>query len=158
MNATDQLVKLHRVDEQIRSLTSRLDSAKRYYTHQKKQHDSLQAQRKQIHDQMMQASAAAGNFENEVRTIEARMAELRDRMANSQTNKEYTAFLTELNTIKIDKEEFESKALEQMSAADELEEQMKEIDEQIVEREKVMDMAAKDLADREAGIADRLAE
>ncbi len=158
MSITDKLLKLYRVDEQLRSLRSRLDGAERYYNAQKRKLKELEAGKTKTHDDMMHASATGANFETEAKTIEERMETLRERMTSSKTNKEYTAFITELNTIKIDKDEAESKAIELMTEAEELQGKMGELDEQIAERVKVCEMAVKEYDERKAAIADRLAE
>ena len=158
MNPTERLLKLYRVDEQLHSLKSRLDSAERYYKAQERKLTELEAQKSRIHDERMHASATGANFETEAKTIEDRMDVLRERMGSSTTNKEYTGFLTELNTIKIDKDEAESQALEFMSRAEELQAEIMVIDEQIVERRKVRGIALKEFEDRRDAIADRLAE
>ncbi len=158
MNPTERLLKLYRVDEQLRSLTSRLDSAERYFNAQDRKLTELGDQKTRLHDEMMHASATASNYEVEAKTIEERMDLLRERMSSSTTNKEYTGFLTELNTIKLDKDEAESQALEFMSRTEELQAEVSTIDDQIEERTKVREIARKELEDRRAAIADRLAE
>lgn len=158
MSITEKLLKLFRIDEQLHSLRSRLDGAERYFNAQNRKLKELEALEKQTHDEMMHASATGANFETEARTIEERMETLRERMSSSKTNKEYTAFVTELNTIKIDKDEAESKALELMSEAEELQGKIKELEALTAERVKVREIARKDLEERKAAIADRLAE
>lgn len=158
MSITDKLLKLYRVDEQLHSLRSRLDGAERYYNAQNRKLKELETLRTQTHDEMMHASATGSNFEMEAKTIEERMDTLRERMSSSKTNKEYTAFVTELNTIKIDKDEAESKALELMSESDELQTQLTDLGTQKTERAKVCKIARKDFEERKAAIADRLAE
>jgi len=158
MNTTQKLLKLYRVDEQLRALNHRLESAEHYFRTQNRKVEELEAKKRQVHDQMVHASATATNFENEARSIEERMNTLRDRMSNAKTNKEYSAFLTELNTIKIDKESAETKALEHMSRAEELQAELESLETQITERNKVREVARKDLEERRAAVSDRLSE
>ncbi len=158
MSITEKLLKLYRVDEQLRSLRSRLDGAERYSNAQNRKLTELKGAKTQTHDDMMHAAATGANFETEAKTIDERMETLRERMTSSKTNKEYTAFVTELNTIKIDKDEAESKALELMSESEDLQEKITELEGQITEREKVCEMAVKEYDERKAAIADRLAE
>jgi len=77
-------------------------------------------------------------------------------MNNARTNKDYKAFLTEVNLLKTDKSKDEEEALAQMTKADELKVQIAELDTQHAEREKVQQVAETDCAARKAEIADRL--
>jgi len=155
---TEKLLKLYRIDEQLKSLKSRLQAAQRYYNAQSAKVKALEEQLKSLDEERKHLAAAAANFENEAKTIEKRMDTLRERMSSSKTNKEYTAFLTELNTIKLDKDEAESKALEHMSQAEEIEERVTEVKSQITERIGVQKIARKEFEERKEAVADRLAE
>jgi len=155
---TEKLLKLYRIDEQLKSLKSRLQAAQRYYNAQSAKVKALEEQLKSPDEERKHLAAAAANFENEAKTIEKRMDTLRERMSSSKTNKEYTAFLTELNTIKLDKDEAESKALEHMSQAEEIEERVTEVKSQITERIGVQKIARKEFEERKEAVADRLAE
>ncbi len=158
MNITDKLLKLYRVDEQLNALKSRMTSAERYFRAQSRKVKDLGGQESSLHSDILKEKATAGNFENEARTIEERMQTLRERMTTSKTNKEYTAFLTELNTIKIDKDSAESKALEYLGEVEEMESKITEIATQLTERKKVCEVARKEYEEQKAAIADRLTE
>ncbi len=70
------------------------------------------------------------------------MATIRTQMDSAQTNKEYKAFLTEVNTFKADRDRLETAALELMAKADELKKQIAELSGKRGEREQVRKVAA----------------
>jgi uncharacterized protein len=158
MNVTAKLLRLFRVDGQLRGLQTRLNGAERFLGEQDKQLKAIEAKRGAIESQLKQLTATAADAEGETKRLDARMDVIREQMNSAKTNKEYQAFLTELNTLKTERDKHESSALEQMTKADELKSQLAEIVAQHDERVKVRQKAAEDREQREAEIKDRLAE
>jgi predicted nucleic acid-binding Zn-ribbon protein len=158
MSVTAQLLRVFQVDKQIRSLQSRLKVAEGFLGQQVKELEQLEAQKKTLDGQLKQIAAVAGDHEGEAKRLEAKMEHLREQMNNAQTNKEYQAFLVELNTIKIEKDRFETAALEQMNKGEELRKQLAELEEKRSQREQVKTVAAKDRGERYAEIEGRLNE
>ncbi len=158
MSVTAKLVRLHRVEIQIRGLTERLHQADRYL---KMQDDTLAALDKQaetVRAQLRMAEATLKNDETEAAGIEDRIAKYREQMNAAKTNKEYTAFLTEINTLKADKAKVEERELGQMTKAEELRAQAAKIEAEREDRLKVRTVAKADRDQREAEIHDRLEE
>lgn len=158
MSVTAQLLRVFQVDKQIRSLQSRLKVAEGFLGQQVKELEQLEAQKKTLEGQLKQIAAVAGDQEGEAKRLEAKMEHLREQMNNAQTNKEYQAFLVELNTIKIEKDRFETAALEQMNKGEELRKQIAELEEKRSQREQVRTVAAKERGERYAEIEGRLNE
>ncbi|MFG0331678.1 MAG: zinc ribbon domain-containing protein [Phycisphaerales bacterium] len=158
MSITDDLVKLYRVEQQIRALRGRVDNAERYLKAQTRQVDELRSRREARESQARQLGAAAANVENEANAAEERIVKLREQMNSAKTNKEYTALRTELSTIRLQKDKLESQALEEMSRVDEVKAELHEIAAQIAEREKIRQVAEAQLKERRDEIADKLAE
>lgn len=158
MNVTAKLVRLHRVELNIRGLTGRLESAQRYLDAQESRIRELDASIESVGAQLRQLEAKASNEESSARDVETRIAALREKMNQATSNKEYSAFLTEINTLKADKSLIEEKALEQMTKVDELREQLNALRAQRDEREKVRVIARTQRDEREAEIRDRLEE
>jgi predicted nucleic acid-binding Zn-ribbon protein len=158
MSVTAQLLRVFQVDKQIRSLQSRLKTAEAFLGRQVKDLDEIDSGRKTLETQVKQQTAAAADQEGEAKRIEAKMASLRDQMNNSQTNKQYQAFLIELNTLKIEKDRVEAGALETMSKSEETRKKLTELDEKRTEREQVRVVAARDRDERFNEISGRLSE
>ena len=158
MSVTDQLLRLYRVDQQLSGLRSRVQAAARYHDAQQRQLADFEARREQLRSQSRQLAAAARNLETEIQTHEGRIVELRKRMNEVHSSKEYTALLTELNTVKADKDRLESAALEELGKVDALNAQAAEVEKQIEERAKVRDVARQQLQQEQAQIQSRLTE
>lgn len=158
MDVTAQLLKVFHIDKQYRGLQTRLKAAERFLADQSRQLEALAAKSTSLDAQLRQLSASVSNDEGESARLEAKMAALREQMNSAQTNREYKAFLTELNTLKADREKSDSAALEHMTKIDELKQQLADLDAQKAERVRVRDVAASDRDQRAAEIKDRLAE
>ncbi|MBX3324204.1 MAG: hypothetical protein KF757_14595 [Phycisphaeraceae bacterium] len=158
MNVTLKLLRVFRVDQQIRGLQSRLRTAERFLGEQVKQLSDIDSKLVSITGQLRQLKASTSNTGGEVERIDAHVAELRDRMNLAKTNKEYKALLTEVNTFKERKTAMEESQLEQMEKIEQLEAQLIELEAAKVERLKLRDVAEQDRAKRSDEIKDRLAE
>lgn len=158
MDVTAKLLRVFLVDKQIRGLTARLGSAEKFLGEQVKQLGGLTTRRSQIESQLRVAQVAAAEREGEMKRLDVKIATLKEQMNSSQTNKEYKAFLTEINTFKADRDAAEKTALEQMTKVDDLKKQLGELDSQKSEREQVRQVATDDRQKRSDEIRDRLNE
>ncbi|MFG0284488.1 MAG: zinc ribbon domain-containing protein, partial [Phycisphaerales bacterium JB039] len=103
-------------------------------------------------------AAEAGELETESAAQESRIEKLRAQMNAAKTNKEYQTFLVEINTLKVQKGEIESEALERMTRVDELKTQLAEVEAQLTERRGMHKVAVEDRDKRAAEIKDRVEE
>ncbi|MDX2148330.1 MAG: hypothetical protein SFZ23_12485 [Planctomycetota bacterium] len=158
MNVTARLVKLFQVEKQLRGLKSRLGAAEQFLTDQLRQLEEIDARRSTLEAQLKQASASAANAEGETKRIDARMETIRKQMNDAKTNKEYKAFLSEVNTLKEERDKHETTALEQMAKVDGLRKQLDDLASQRAERERVRGVADADRSKRAEEIRERLAE
>ncbi|MBL8760503.1 MAG: hypothetical protein JNL50_04305 [Phycisphaerae bacterium] len=158
MDVTAKLLRVFLVEKQIRGLQTRLKAAERFLNEQTSQVAQLDAKKTAIDTQLKHLAAVAKQAEGEVARLDARMAAIREQMNGAQTNKEYKAFLTELNTFKLEKDKSEQSALEAMTKVDELKKQGGEIETQRGEREKMRQVAVTERDTRAAEIKDRLNE
>lgn len=158
MGVTSQLLELYRVDQQLRGLTGRLNTAEAYLAEQ----DKLLAQIKSKHDalgsQLRQLEASAHNDESESKGIDERIEKLRDRMNSAATSKEHSALVTEISTLKADKGLIEDRALTSMQKVETMRKQVETLEAERAEREKVRAIALRDRDERSAEIKERLAE
>jgi predicted nucleic acid-binding Zn-ribbon protein len=158
MSVTGKLLKVFEVDKQLRGLRSRLTSAEKFLAEQDKDLASLSSKKEALEKQIKQMLADAHNSEGEGKRIEARMNTIRSQMDNAQSNKEYKAFLTELNTLKAAKDVHDTAALETMTRVEALKGQTKDLDTKTDERKQVRKVAVSDRDARSAEIAGRVAE
>jgi predicted nucleic acid-binding Zn-ribbon protein len=158
MDVTAKLLRVFIVDKQLRGLQSRLGSAERFLGQQTKEIDTLDSKRAALDSQLKTNTAQAADFEGEMARLDAKMATIRKQMDAAQTNKEYKAFLTEINTFKADRDGLETKALELLTKSDELKKQLAELDGMRSERQQVQKVAAGERDQRFKEIETRLNE
>ena len=158
MTLTEDLLTLFRLDRQVRGLRSRLASAERYLQAQDRQIDELGAQQEELAHRRQQVQATVANLEVEGAGSDERMEKLRDELNNASTNKQYTAVLTELNTVKLSRSELDDRLLEEMEQIDRIAEQIAQFKGQVTERRKVREVAEAQLQERQGDVGQRLAE
>ncbi len=158
MNVTEKLLRVFRVDQQLAGLTSRLQGAERFLAEQTRQMEQIEANLSALAGQVRQLSATAADHEGEMKRLDERMAHLREQMNNAKTNKEYKAFLTEVNTLKADRDVAEQAALEHLTKLDEVKKQVAALEAQREERAKVKRVAAEDRDRKADEIRGRVAE
>ena len=158
MSVTRQLLAVFRVDKEISGLQSRLTAAERFLTEQTKKLAEIGAQSESVSTQIRQLKASAANAEGESERIETHVDDLREKMNNAQTNKEYKALLSEVNNLKEQRSVFDDQALEQIEKVEELNTQLEQLEAAKAEREKMREVAENDRQQRADEIADKLAE
>ncbi len=158
MDLTSKLLRVFLVEKQLRGLQTRLRSAERFHSDQSAQLQQLDTKRTSLESQLRQITAVAADQEGEVKRLDEKMAVIREQMNSAQTNKEYKAFLTEMNTYKAERDRLETGALEQMAKAEELRKQVAELAAQRGEREQVQKVAAGEKTQRADEIKDRVEE
>jgi len=156
MSETAKLLKVFLVDKQLSGLTARLRAAERFLGEQTSQLSSLEASKQTIESQLKHLGASVANQEGEMARLDARIEQLRNQMNSAQTNREYKAFLTEINTIKADRSKIETVALEQMAQIDALRAQSASIDAELAERKRMQSVAADDKTKRAEEIRERV--
>ncbi|MFA7236947.1 MAG: C4-type zinc ribbon domain-containing protein [Phycisphaeraceae bacterium] len=157
MGLNTALRELYLVDQQVRGLESRLDGARKNVRAQQIRMDQLNQQVNELSDQLKQSQAKAGTMENEVNTIDARVTKLRDQMNAVKTNKEYSAMLVEVNTLKADKSQLEEKAFEIMTQVEAQQKQLADLNARCADQTKIKALADKQLAERMGEVGEQLA-
>ena len=156
MSVTEKLLRVFRVDQQLRGLQGRLGGAERFLEEQTRQLKQVEAKRDAAAAQLRQLRATIADHEGEMARLDAKLAAIREQMNSAKTNKEYKAFLTEINTFKTERDAHEESALGLMGKADELKGQLEELEKQRGEREKVCRVASDDRAKRAEEIRERV--
>lgn len=156
MTVTAKLVRVFQVDKQLRGLKSRLTAAERFLAEQVKQIEQLDAKKTSLEAQLKQMTVQAADSEGEGKRIEARSESLRSQMNAAGTNKEYKAFLSEVNTLKDQRDKLDTLVLDLMTKQESVKKQLGEIAVQREDREKVRKVADEDRTKRAAEIKERL--
>lgn len=138
MSLHENLRQLFLLDQQVRGLQGRLDNSKRRLRVQSSQLDQFQQQHEELHTQLKQTQAKASSLENQTNDIEQRIDRLREQMQTVKSNKEYSAVLIEVNSLKEQKSQLEDEALAQLSEVDRLKEEMTQLDAQIEQQKKLV--------------------
>ncbi len=158
MSVTNQLLCVFRVDIEIRGLQSRLEAAERFLGEQTKKLADLGAQSDSLQTQIRQLKATTANAEGESERLKVRIDELREKMNSASTNKEYKAFLSEVNNLKEQRAVHDEQAIEGLEKVEELEAKLAELETSKADRDKVRGVAESDRQKRADEIAEKLAE
>ena len=134
MTVTEKLLRLHQVDTQLRGLQRRIASSERYLIQEEKKLADIETQRDAMEAQLRQLKATLHNDETEAGSFDETIAKLRDQLNNAQTSKEYSTFLSEINTFKANKSLIEDRSLEQMTQLEELEQSIEKLNACVIHR------------------------
>lgn len=131
----EALQKLQTFENQLAEVRRRLRSRGAAVDSQQARIDSLHADEKALHDAILAKQKQAAGVELELKSREAEVAKLRVALNTSRTNKDYSAILTQINTIKADNSKLEDEALKVMQGVDALKAQGEEIKKQLAAAE-----------------------
>lgn len=156
MPLAQDLYELYLVDKQLRGMRSRLDSSDKRLAAQTTRLTQFTCQRDELTAQINVAKAKAADLEGQSKSTEQRCDTLRERMNSVTNNKEYSALLVEVNTLKLETEKFDEAALEELSRIDMLEQQQAEVNERITDQQKLVDVAHSELKTRQGEIGNQV--
>jgi predicted nucleic acid-binding Zn-ribbon protein len=125
------LVKLYQADQQLREAESRLDAATRNVRVQERRTNDLAARIQQATQALREQQSKAANQELDLRSRDAHIDKLRSQQQNAKNNKEYQAFLIEINTAKVDKGKIEDETMKTMEAVEKGQAELKELTTQL---------------------------
>jgi len=158
MPLIDNLLTLYKVDRQVRSLRSRVESAQIYLNVQNKQMAEISVEQAENELKCKQHKVNISNIETEIGAIDTRIEHLREELNQAVNDKQYSALLAEMNTLKDHRKAFEDEELVGLSIVEGIETTQADIEKRSTERKKVKQVAAKELKVRESEIAEQLAE
>jgi len=133
-------------------------AAERYLKQQDTELGQLTGRHAAMEKEAKQLAAAALDHDSEMKALDAKTAKLREALETAQTNKAYQALLTEINTIKADRDRIETLALEQLAKVDAIKKQLADLEAQQADRTQVRGVAVADRDKRAEEIKDRVAE
>lgn len=125
------LVKLYHADLALREAQGRLDSASKNVRIQERRASDLNEKLRLAQQQLKEHQAKAGNVDLDIKTRDERIEKLRTQQANAKNNKEYQAFLVEINTEKVDKTKSEEELMKLMEANEKAQASIKDLTTQL---------------------------
>jgi predicted nucleic acid-binding Zn-ribbon protein len=137
------LVKLFEADQELREAQARLDAASKGVRIQERRTNDLAERIKLNQTQLREQQAKGGNLELDIKTRDAHIEKLRTQQQTAKNNKEYQAFLIEINTSKVDRGKVEEETLKVMEQVEKLQAELKDLTAQHeTERTKLEQMKA----------------
>jgi len=121
------LVKLFQADQQLREAQGRLDAVTRNARIQERKVNDLSEKLKADQHKLQEEKSKLGQLELDIKSRDARIEKLRTQQQNSKTNKEYQAFLVEINTEKVDKAKIEDETMKVMEVVEKGSNEVKEL-------------------------------
>ena len=109
------LVKLFRADNALREAQNRLDEAGKNVRLQERRVHDLEQKLKDAQARHKQQQSKAGQLDLDMRSRDAHIEKLRTQQQSAKNNKEYQAFLVEINTAKVDRGKVEDEAMKLMA-------------------------------------------
>ncbi len=157
MGATlDALFRLQSIENQLRSVRGQIQSKTRRVTAQAKRIATVEHQLNDTRQAVTKAQAEAGALELERKTQEAHIGRLREALNQAKSNKEYAAYLTQLNTDKADALKLEDKVLAALGQVDDFKKKADELKASLDKEHSRLAELKKDVADHEARLAHQL--
>ena len=105
------LVKLFRADQSLREAQARLDAAARNVRIQQRKVADLSDKMKLAQAHLREQQSQAAQLDLDLKTRDAHIEKLRAQQQTAKNNKEYQAFLVEINTGKVDRNKVEDEAM-----------------------------------------------
>jgi hypothetical protein len=121
------LVKLYQADQKLREAQARLDAVSRNARIQERRVNDLTERLRLGQGTLKEQQSQAGNLELDLKTRDAKIERLRAQQQNAKNNREYQAFLIEINTEKLDKGKTEESLLKVMETVEKSQADIKEL-------------------------------
>jgi len=154
----DSLHALYLLDRQVRGMRSRLDNAERRRLALQGKLDQLTQQNQELTEQIKLTQTHANTLEHQAQGIEEKINDHRAKMTQVTNNKEYSALLIEVNTLKIEKDKIEEQALTHLTQIDELKERLDQVTQKMAQQQQMVNSAASEVKQHEEEVGERLAE
>src|ERR1043165_6214529 len=121
------LVKLYQVDQKLREAQGRLDATTKNVRVQERRVKDLTDRIHATSTSLKENQAKGHNLDLDLKTRDAHIEKLRTQQQNAKNNKEYQAFLVEINTEKVDKGKIEEALLDLMGQVEKSQSEAKDL-------------------------------
>lgn len=141
------LVKLYQADTALRAAQERLDAASKNVRIQERRVSDLNEKLRLAQQQLKEQQARGGSLDLDIKSRDARIEKLRTQQQAAKNNKEYQAFLVEINTEKVDKTKSEDELMKVMEAVEKGQGGVKELQAQLEGEEAKLGQVKAQLSD-----------
>lgn len=114
------LVKLYQSETELREAQRRLEAVTKNVRLQQRKVDDLTTRQQTAHSDLQKLQAKNGELALEIESRDVKIEALRTQQQQAQTNREYQAFLVQINTLKVDKAQVEEDSLKLMEQVETL--------------------------------------
>ena len=114
------LVALFLADQDLRNAQAKLDEAGKNVRVQERRVNDVEQKLRDAQQRLRQHQARAGALDVDLRSRDAHIEKLRTQQQSAKNNKEYQAFLVEINTHKVDRGKVEDEAVRTMGEVEKL--------------------------------------
>jgi predicted nucleic acid-binding Zn-ribbon protein len=114
------LVKLFQADQTLREVQGRLEATTKNVRVQDRRVRDLNEKIRSTSAHLKEQQAHAHNLDLDLKTRDAHIEKLRAQQQEAKNNKEYQAFLVEINTAKVDRNKVEEDALKVLTEVEKL--------------------------------------
>ncbi len=125
------LVKLYQADQSLREAQARLDAATRDVRIQERKLNELAEKQKLAQTRTREAQTNASQLELDLKSRDAQIEKFRTQQQLAKTNKEYQAFLVEINTAKVDRNKVEEEAIGALESVERSQNELKDLTAQV---------------------------
>ena len=141
MTIVEKMHDLIILEQKVGSISARLNAATNRLKAQQAKIERLTQQHVEMVDQVKHAQVRTSELEKQSNEIEERISRQREKMNTANNNKEYSALLIEINTLKDDRSKTEDEALVHMEQVDSLQDDLKELASRVKEQTKLVELA-----------------
>lgn len=125
------LVKLYQADQKLREAQGRLDATTKNVRIQERRVRDLTDRINATSAKLKERQAHSGNLDLDLKSRDVHIEKLRTQQQQAKNNKEYQAFLVEINTGKVDRNKVEEEALKVLAEVEALQAELKEMQTQL---------------------------
>jgi predicted nucleic acid-binding Zn-ribbon protein len=146
------LVKLFQADQKLREAQGRLDATTKNVRVQERRVKDLTDRIHATSARLKEQQAHGHNLDLDLKTRDAHIEKLRTQQQQAKNNKEYQAFLVEINTGKVDRNKIEEDAIKVLTEIEKLQGELKEMNAQLEGEKSKLTTMQGEITDRTASL------
>jgi predicted nucleic acid-binding Zn-ribbon protein len=146
------LVKLYQVDQKLREAQGRLDATTKNVRVQERRVKDLTDRIHATSTSLKENQAKGHNLDLDLKSRDAHIEKLRTQQQQAKNNKEYQAFLVEINTGKVDRNKVEEEAIKVLGEVEKLQGELKEMNAQLEGEKSKLTTMQGEITDKTAAI------
>src|SRR3982750_502254 len=121
------LVRFYQADQQVRAAQAKLEAATKDVRIQERRVNDLAERQRLGAAELRELQSQSGQLDLDIKTRDSHIDKLRTQQQAAHNNKEYQAFLVEINTQKVDRGKVEDQTLRVLGEVDKLTQEQAEL-------------------------------